>query len=361
MNACRDAFVESAVRIGRERALAERMYEMIAYFSGYGFCRSHAAAFAKTVYQTAFLKVYYPAEFLAAILSNEPCCFYPAQTVIEEARKWGIRTLPVDINKSEARYSVEKGAIRMGLMQVKGMTEPTADDVVKARGRKPFRSLPDLWQRAPLNRDVVENLIAVGACDSLGTDRRKLLWQLEEVVRTASRGTGPRSRWLLRERGEPVPDLPPLSQLDLASLDFTLQGASAEYSMMTFYRRSLAQAGVLSIGQLWSKAEGTSVRTAGIVISRQRPPTARGMTFLVLADEEGELPAAIAPDVYDVYRHVVNGSASLMVEGVVERERHLISLLIKRVWRLQDVASLDAAPLPAAPAHPALPRPTVPA
>ena len=77
MDVCRDAFVESAVKAGRDRELAKDMYETIAYFSGYGFCRSHAAAFAKTVYQTAFLKVYYPAEFLAAILSNEPCCYYP--------------------------------------------------------------------------------------------------------------------------------------------------------------------------------------------------------------------------------------------------------------------------------------------
>src|SRR5205085_2284095 len=134
MSACREEFVESAVRLGRARDLAEQIYEMIAYFSGYGFCRSHAAAFAKTVYQTAFIKVYYPAEFLAAILSNEPCCYYPTQTIIEEARKWGIRVLPVDINRSNARYNVEYGAIRMGLMQVKGLTEATAEEIVRARG-----------------------------------------------------------------------------------------------------------------------------------------------------------------------------------------------------------------------------------
>ncbi len=127
MDVCREAFVESAVRLGRERDLAERIYEIIAYFSGYGFCRSHAAAFAKTVYQTAFLKVYYPAEFLAAILSNEPCCYYPTQTVIEEARRWGIRVLPVDINRSDARYRAERGAIRMGFMQVKGWSEESAE------------------------------------------------------------------------------------------------------------------------------------------------------------------------------------------------------------------------------------------
>ena len=112
MNVCRVAFVESAVKLGRDRALAEEMYEKLTYFSGYGFCRSHAAAFAKTVYQTAFLKTYFPAEFLAGILSNEPCCYYPTQTVIEEARKWDIEVLPVDVNRSRTRYWVESVSAR---------------------------------------------------------------------------------------------------------------------------------------------------------------------------------------------------------------------------------------------------------
>lgn len=343
MNACRDAFVESAVRHGRERDLAERIYEMIAYFSGYGFCRSHAAAFAKIVYQTAFLKTYYPAELLAAILSNEPCCYYPTQTVIEEARKWGIRVLPVDINRSAARYIPGRGVIRMGLMQVAGLTEDSAESVVHARGRRPFSSLADFWRRTALDRDAVENLIAVGAFDTLGINRRKLLWHLEEVIQRVQRERTP---GLLRsDEEEALPDLPPLTELDIAGLDFTLQGASARYSIMSFYRRSLRQARVLSIGQLQGKRQGTIARTAGIVVSRQQPPTAKGMTFLVLTDDEGELPVAIYPTVYQQYRQVVNGSSALIVEGSIERERYQVSMLAKRLWRLNDVAKLDSRPL----------------
>jgi error-prone DNA polymerase len=354
MDVCREAFVESAVRLGRERDLAESIYQLITYFSGYGFCRSHAAAFAKTVYQTAFLKVYYPAEFLAAILSNEPCCYYPAQTVIEEARRWGLQVLPVDINRSRARYSVENGAIRMGLMQVKGLPEDTAQKVVQARGNRPFSSLSDFWRRTSLHRDSVENLISVGAFDTLGINRRKLLWQLEGIVRTVPRRLDPSLPLPGLDMQEPLPDLPPLTELDAVGLDFALQGASARYSVMSFYRRSLLAARVLSIGQLQGSAPGTVVRTAGIVISRQQPPTAKGMTFLVLADEEGELPVAIYPNVYRDYRSVINGSASLIVEGTVERERYLVSLLARRLWRLDQVAVLDVKPLPPE-ARPALP------
>ncbi|HLJ69329.1 MAG TPA: DNA polymerase III subunit alpha [Chloroflexota bacterium] len=344
MDVCRQAFVESAVQLGRGRELAERIYEMIAYFSGYGFCRSHAAAFAKIVYQTAFLKVYYPAEFLAGILSNEPCCYYPTQTVIEEARKWGIRVLPVDVNRSRARYGADRDTIRMGLMQVKGLTEDTAEEIVHARGRRPFASLADFWSRTETDRDAVENLISVGAFDSLGVNRRKLLWSIEEVARTVPRHAAPRPLFRRSALATPPPVLPAMTELDVAGLDFTLQDASARYSIMSFYRRSLRRARVLSIGQLEGRAAGTLVRTAGIVISRQQPPTAKGMTFLVLADEEGELPVAVYPQVYRQHRQIVNGSSALVLEGTIQRQRYTVSLLARRIWRLNDVAEMDTKP-----------------
>lgn len=343
MNVCRDLFVHSAVELGRDRDLAEALYEAISYFSGYGFCRSHAAAFAKTVYQTLFLKVYYPAEFLAAILSNEPCCYYPTQTVIEEARRWGIRVLPVDINRSGVRYTVEHGLIRMGLMQVKGLSEDAAAEIVAARGRKPFISFTDFWRRTSVDRRVAEAVIAVGAFDALGTNRRALLWGMEETVRTVERTRDRQARINVDVR-MPLPELPALTDLDIAGLDYTLQGASARYSVMSFYRRSLKKARVLSIAQLDGKPPSATVRTAGIIISRQRPPTAKGMTFLVLADEEGELPVAIYPNVYETHRSIVNGSSSLVIEGTIQRERYVTSLLATRLWRLADVAALDTRP-----------------
>ncbi len=401
MNVCRTAFVESAVQLGRDRDLAEELYHAITYFSGYGFCRSHAAAFAKTVYQTAYLKTYYPAELLGAILSNEPCCYYPTQTVVEDARKWNIVVLPVDVNRSRARYHVEvqrsevrdqrstfkngrnsisalgtppsksksqsdsPGAIRMGFLQVKNLSEDAAEGIVEARASGQFRSLTDFWSRTSVSRDVVHNLIAVGAFDTLGVPRRKLLWQLEEVVRTVRRRnpqpSSSHSKLNLRSPkaklqslefdhsvmelpDEPLPDFPPLTELDMAGLDMTLQNASARYSVMEFYRRSLKAANILSIGELESKPDGLLLKTAGIIISRQQPPTARGMTFLVLSDEEGELPVAVHPPVYEQYRRTINSSASIVVEGRLQRHRRYISMIAKKVWSLRDIAQLDSQP-----------------
>jgi error-prone DNA polymerase len=414
MDVCRTSFVESAVRHGRDRALSEEMYQTITYFSGYGFCRSHAAAFAKTVYQTAFLKTYFPAELLAAILSNEPCCYYPTQTVIQDARHWGIEILPVDVNRSRVRYHVEVqnskfkvqglgfevrrdelhsprgfspgtrnseletrnsehgtrnfelGTIRMGFLQVKGLSEDAAETIVEGRKSGPFKGLADFWRRTSIDRDALQNLIAVGAFDSLGIPRRKLLWQMEEVMRTTPRlrrvvelrplsrkpGHEPevRNRKLELEiedsggKRYPLPDLPLLTELDLAGLDMTLQNASARYSVMSFYRRSLKAARILSIGEVQTKRNGLVLRTAGIIISRQQPPTANGMTFLVLSDEEGELPAAVPPHVYKQYRRTLSSSASLVVEGTLQRYRLYVTLMVKRMWNLRDIATLDSEP-----------------
>jgi error-prone DNA polymerase len=256
--------------------------------------------------------------------------------------------LPVDINRSQSRYSAERGSIRMGFMQVKGLTEESAQQMVEARARFLFTSLTDFWRRTLLARAAVENLIAVGAFDSLGVNRRKLLWQLEDVIRTVSRQPAANLRLPEAKGNNLVPELPPLTELDVAGLDFTLQSASARYSVMSFYRRSLNKAKILSIGQLQGRPVGTLAKTAGIVISRQRPPTAKGMVFLVLADEEGELPVAIYPNIYRDYRLVINDSASLVIEGSLERERYMTSMLARRVWRLNDIAQLDTTPAVAA-------------
>jgi error-prone DNA polymerase len=242
----------------------------------------------------------------------------------------------------------------MGLMQVKGVTEETALQIVESRGRRSFSSFTDFWRRSSTQRDVAENLIAVGAFDTLGLNRRALLWQLQEVVHTVPRQQETHTRALVRTEGATLPDLPPLTELDVAGLDFTLQGASARYSIMSFYRRSLQRARVISIGQMEGRAPGTLVRTAGIVISRQQPPTAKGMMFLVLADEEGELPVAVYPTVYGNHRLIVNGSSSLIIEGTIQRERYVTSLLAKRIWRLNDVAELDTKPLVSRPHQPRL-------
>lgn len=331
MEDMRDVFCQSADRLGRPPEVTRRLFETLSAYTGYGFCRSHAAAFARTVYQTAYLKTHYTTEFLAAVLSNEPCDFFPAHVVLDEAKRLGIEIRPVDVNKSMTRFGVEDGgrAIRIGLMQVEGLSEDSARQIVEARGDDVFTSLEDFYRRTDLDRDSIANLIRVGAFDSLYSQRRKLLWQLDEVVKSLAM-TGRRHRAELSLEVpiaaiNLVPDLPAMTRQEEATTDFELLGMSASHHPMRFYRHSLSRRGILRIVEL-SKASGT-VRTAGTIVSKQHPPTAKGMVFMVLTDETGTLPVAVRPDVFEKHQRLLAQSTALIVEGYVQMSGRVVSLL----------------------------------
>ena len=193
MEAMHNRFLAGALAQGESRADAERVFEAISHFVGYGFCKSHAAEFSRTIYQTAWLKVHYPAHYLAAFLSCQPAGYFPPHVVLEEAKHLGIPVLPVDINSSEDRFSVERTgapgherwAIRIGLRQIAHVGEELAHAILFERQR-PFTSLQDLCARMRplgLTWTAVRALVCAGACDSLRPrlERRQRLWQLHEL------------------------------------------------------------------------------------------------------------------------------------------------------------------------------------
>ena len=192
MRAIGEEFVERAVALGVEKAVADQIFASMAGYASYGFCEAHAAAFANTAYKTAYLVRHYPAEFFAAILSNQPMGYYPPQTLAVEARRRGVGFRPLDINLSGESYGVEDKAIRLSLKQLKGMSAASLEAILQARdepGAGPFRSLEDFCPRVGrfgrLERDVVENLIRAGAFDSLEPNRKALLWRLDTAVAAA--------------------------------------------------------------------------------------------------------------------------------------------------------------------------------
>ncbi|MEW6107267.1 MAG: DNA polymerase III subunit alpha, partial [Bacillota bacterium] len=186
-------FVRKAMEHGAPREVAETVLSYIVAYAGYGFCEAHAAAFADTAYKTSYLLRHFPAEFYAAILNNQPMGFYPPNTICVEARRRGVRILPVDINRSAERFTVEDGAIRVGLLRVRGMSEETAARIVASRGPLGYASVEDFFARVPVDRDLLENLVLCGAFDSLCPNRRAALWKIARQLRRAER-LGGRSR-----------------------------------------------------------------------------------------------------------------------------------------------------------------------
>ncbi len=188
MESIRGTFLEGCRRRGVEDSVAQEAFRQLSAFAAYGFCKAHAASFAILAYQTAYLKAHYPAEFLAAILSNQPMGFYPPEVILQEAKHCGIEVRPVDVNKSRDRYWVEQGAIRVGLAQVMGLSGAGLKAMLAAREADgPFLSLRGFCARTGLPRPMVENLIRAGAFDAMGGSRRRLLWELNEICNTGAR------------------------------------------------------------------------------------------------------------------------------------------------------------------------------
>jgi error-prone DNA polymerase len=324
----REAFLEGCRKRGVESAIAEEAFRQLSAFAAYGFCKAHAASFAIIAYQTAYLKAHHPAEFLAAILSNQPMGFYPPEVIVNEARHCGVEVRPVEVNKSRDRYWVEEGAIRVGLAQVEGLSAAGLRAVLRAREAEgPFLSLRGFCERTGLARPMVENLIRAGACDGLGPSRRKLLWELQEICATGARrreraqhGNGQLALAMGEEQGR-APALPALSEREEASGELATMGVSVKRHPLFFARERLKAMGVVSRTQLDALPEGRQVRVAGIVISRQRPPTRSGRTviFVTLEDETGLTEVTVFERVYERWGKVIFSSSALVVDGLLQR------------------------------------------
>ena len=194
IEAFRGRFVEGAVAKGVEPKLADAVYDKLVGFSGFGFPKSHAAAFGLLAYQSAWLRHHHPAEFLCALLNAQPMGFYPPASLVRDAQRRGVEVRPPDVNLSEAKCSIEGDAVRIGLEYV---TSVGAEDAKALAETSPFESVVDLAQRTSIGQGGLESLIASGACDSLGASRRALLWELGLVPRSQSvPGSGGEERQL---------------------------------------------------------------------------------------------------------------------------------------------------------------------
>ncbi|MBA7694813.1 Error-prone DNA polymerase [subsurface metagenome] len=178
MDEMKQRFMEGAKRNGVGRDTASRIFAAFEGFAQYGFCKSHAAGFALLCYQSAWLKRHYPSEFYCALLNNQPMGFYSPEVIVHDAKRHGIEILPVDINRSSAKCTVEGGKVRLGFIYIKEAGEKAISQIVAERERTPYLSLEDFCSRARLERKLVENLVLAGAFDSFSCPKRQLLWQL---------------------------------------------------------------------------------------------------------------------------------------------------------------------------------------
>jgi error-prone DNA polymerase len=325
-----EAFVNGAIGQGVEAEAAEEVFQRLRGFGSYSFPKSHAAAFAVAVYQSAWLKRYHPAEFFAAILNNQPMGFWAPSVIVSEAKRLGIGILPVDVQCSRGKCSVEDGGIRIGLSYVKGSGEGSIERIEEERASRPFKDLHDFCARTRLTRRLVEHLILAGAMDGWGIERRQLLWQLARLHYEAE------------ELDLVIPDdgfvLPPMPHIEAISYEQSVLGMTAGEHPMERYRDWLDAHGVKDSNALAACEYGQIVRVAGMNIMHQSPPTAKGHHFITLEDEYGMMNIIVRPKVYEKYRLVLRASRLLIVEGEVQRKDNVVNILLDRATSVTQAA-----------------------
>jgi error-prone DNA polymerase len=328
--------VSGALANGIDEATAEEIFRQLAGFAGFGFCKSHAAAFALVAYQTLYLKAYFPAEFTCALLNHQPLGFYPPEVLVGDARRHGVSVLRPDINHSLEACTLEGDestrSVRLGLRYLHGLGEVWQTRIAERRADRPFRDLRDFCRRTRLPRPVVESLIRAGAMDSLGiapsATRRDLLWELGVLAYHEDEVLD------LEMPVQPV-DLPVLGEAERVAWEHELLGMTPDGHVMDLYRESLRERGVLSSGELRWKRDGEVVQLAGYAVVRQRPPTAKGFLFITLEDEEGLVNLIVRPDVYERFRDALRNAPLIWVRGRVQREGGAMSVLVYRAAHLE--------------------------
>jgi error-prone DNA polymerase len=329
-------FVAGAVRKhGVDEATAERVFEMVRGFSGFGFPKAHGAAFGLLAYQSTWLRVHYSPEFLCSLLNEQPMGFYPPDALVHEAQRRGIEVLPPDVNESqpECDFDCDRSAVRIGLGYVRGVREQEVKELVAARragGR--FRSLSDLASRAGAGAPSLELLGWSGACDSLvAGDRRMTLWQLG--IATPGRDVPGGTQLALPLDLPAPPKLRTLSEWETMLADYASTGLTTRTHPIALLRDRLPSDAVTS-RELASIRHAERVKLGGLVVARQRPGTANGIVFILLEDEFGTINLIIPPAIYERHRLIVRTEPLMLVEGKLERfaaAGGAINILVDRV------------------------------
>jgi error-prone DNA polymerase len=326
---------------GIDPATQETIIQNISSFALYGFPESHAASFALIAYASAYFKVKYLAAFTCAILNNQPMGFYPPAVLVKDAQRHGLRVKPIDVQVSDWACTIEHESdgslsVRLGLRYAKGLRKQAAESMARSREQSgPFRSADDLTSRAPsLKRNELTLLARIGAfnqLDGIG-HRRDALWQVER----AGKPEGPLLRHSsLTEDAEIMP-LRQMRTEERLIADYAGTGLTIDKHPMAYRRSELRSQQVLSAKELQTRKDGEFVRTAGCVIARQRPGTAKGFIFLSMEDETGIANVIVTPDLYERDRLVVTRSKFILAEGPLQNQDGVIHVKASRLQPLSD-------------------------
>jgi error-prone DNA polymerase len=350
-------FLAGAAEREVSERIAERVWQQVQGFSGFGFPKAHSAAFGLLAYQSAWLRIHYAPEFLCALLNEQPMGFYPPDALAHEAQRRGVRLAPPDVNRSRVLCHVEtpqqapaepelRGGriVRIGLGYVKGVREEEMASLVAERRRTgPYRGLADLASRSGASGADLERLAWAGALDELieGSDRREALWEAG-IVRTGVRHAKGMQMALPLQTPE-APPLKPLGEWEEMIADYRSTGMTLGEHPMALMRAGLDPE-LLRSSDLESVDDGAIVEVGGMVVARQRPETAGGIVFVLLEDERGTVNLIVPPLVYDRHRAEVRTSPLVRAKGRLERREGTTNVLVSEVREFERTQLSEVVP-----------------
>ena len=346
MAAIRERFMSGCASNEIPLPIAEEIFSKLAAFAEFGFTKSHAAAFARTCYETAWLKLHHAAALYAGLLNNQPMGFYHPHVIVEDAKHHGVRILPVDINKSYVRCTVEDGALRLGFNYVHGIGDKGLAVLDGAQLEGPVASVEDFCRRVRLTtqsrhgltRAQLQNLILAGAFDALEPNRREAVWRFNEHADDWQRSP------MLAQPSEEV-SLPLMTQRQRVATDYRLLSLSTTDHLIHFYRPQFNQLRVIDSKTIRSSLpDGARVRVGGLVVTRQSPSTGKEFKFFTLADEYGHVDVIIRPPIYRRYRQVANLEPILIMDGRLQKQDGVIGVLVDHIEAAPSLPEEDVFP-----------------
>ena len=327
----REKLISRMMAKGISQKFAEQVFSQIRGFGEYGFPESHSASFALIAYATSYLKCHFPAEFACSLLNSQPMGFYAPATIIEDARRHGVRICPVDIHHSKQNCTIEPCpdstggyALRIGLRYVKGISQKECE-LLESAGSN-IQSIDELVHETGISKNAVRKLAEAGALQGIISNRRTALW--------AAHGVNVLKEVLPRQPN--AVEFRPLNSEQSSTWDYRSTGVSSNGHMLQHYRDALRSQGLPDAKTLNNMADGCRVRYVGAVICRQRPAAASSVVFMTLEDETGFVNAVFWPKYFERYSAMAKSLSLLGIEGMLQVANGVVHLIVDHVWQPDD-------------------------
>jgi len=326
----REKFIAGMLKNNYKLVFAEAVFEQVKGFGEYGFPESHAASFALLVYASAWIKLHYPAAFLAGLLNSQPMGFYAPAQLVRDAQNHGVTVLPVDVNHSAWDSTIEgERTVRLGFSQVRGVSEKGHIRPLLQARQRPFQNIPDLARRTGLTQAALSMLAKADVFRSMNLDRRAALWQVLN-----QHAELPLFKNLDTEESDPRLNAMPLQQHVVE--DYGRTGLSLKAHPVSFVRAALENIHVVPCAMLKDVHDGTWIQVAGIVLVRQRPQTASGVVFITLEDETGQANVIVWPAIFERFHRAARAAAGLIIQGELQREGEVVHIVARQISDMRE-------------------------